>query len=665
MRPRSRLSGLCFLLVLGAMQPFTPKVSLAGVKEELEYLSRVDYLPRLRPGTRVEQISSYDRTGGNDDGFSGKYSFIRKEGDKLVLADLKGPGVIHRIWTPTPTDEIVEFYFDGEGEPRIRLPFSDLFSGKVAPFLSPVVNHEGGGFTCYVPIPYDKSCKVVYCGPRIQFHQILYRNLAAGETTVSFPREWNSAEREALESARKLWSKAGDPLVPSSMADVKFEKVTEHLELKPGESKAFFRAKRGGRIVGIELTPASTLEGAVKNFTIEAQWDNETVPAISVPAGDFFGFAFGKRSARSLLLGSRGDAAYCYLPMPYERSAKLTLRYERREGEDGASAASPFEIATYYSRAAKTNDEGRLYALWHRERPPEGAPYPILCADGRGHMIGAFLQAQGLNPGMTLFFEGDDVATIDGEMRLHGTGSEDAFNGGWYALADRWDEPFSLPLSGCLGYSIPLARTGGFRFYLGDKLSFEKQLHYTIEHGPEGNKFPVDYTSLAFYYADRPPAANSVPSAEARLIHQPGDLEYWLQLLKVLALAHGASLTYANTKDETAGKTWETMTLHPSGNQAFMKIELEVPGEGEYEVSATYLTGPQCGRFRAYQREVPIGEAIDAYAEKSRIEERHPLGTIRSLGTSTTLTFRIEGRNASAAGSDLVLHRIYLKRRTN
>jgi hypothetical protein len=64
---------------------------------------------------------------------------------------------------------------------------------------------------------------------------------------------------------------------------------------------------------------------------------------------------------------------------------------------------------------------------------------------------------------MTIFFEGDDKCYIDGELRLHGTGSEDYFNGGWYALPDRWDQGFSLPVHGSLNYSIPLARTGGFR----------------------------------------------------------------------------------------------------------------------------------------------------------------------------------------------------------
>ena len=58
---------------------------------------------------------------------------------------------------------------------------------------------------------------------------------------------------------------------------------------------------------------------------------------------------------------------------------------------------------------------------------------------------------------MTLFFEGDDSTYVDNKMRLHGTGSEDYYNGGWYALLDRWDRGNSLPLHGCLDYSLPMA----------------------------------------------------------------------------------------------------------------------------------------------------------------------------------------------------------------
>ena len=44
--------------------------------DELELLKRVDKLPEYRTGS-VEQFSIYYRTGGNDDGFPGTYSFLR------------------------------------------------------------------------------------------------------------------------------------------------------------------------------------------------------------------------------------------------------------------------------------------------------------------------------------------------------------------------------------------------------------------------------------------------------------------------------------------------------------------------------------------------------------------------------------------------------------
>ncbi len=72
-------------------------------RKELALLKRVDLLPAYRHNQLIEQESSYDRTWGNDDGFSGKYSYVRKENGHLVLAEFEGPGVVNRIWTPTPT----------------------------------------------------------------------------------------------------------------------------------------------------------------------------------------------------------------------------------------------------------------------------------------------------------------------------------------------------------------------------------------------------------------------------------------------------------------------------------------------------------------------------------------------------------------------------------
>ena len=49
----------------------------------------VSELPRFRPVTDVGTFSSYDRVGGSSGSEAGKDNYLRKEGDSLVIADLK------------------------------------------------------------------------------------------------------------------------------------------------------------------------------------------------------------------------------------------------------------------------------------------------------------------------------------------------------------------------------------------------------------------------------------------------------------------------------------------------------------------------------------------------------------------------------------------------
>src|SRR5437868_3606218 len=135
------LVGILTVLVSQRGAPDNPLLGLAE-------WSRLDLLPRFKQSVFTGSVSSYDRTGGNDDGFSGKYSFISKEPGGLVIANLKGPGVVNRIWTPTPTSDTIKFYFDGETSPRIAVPFIALFTGKTFPFLSPLSGNQLGGYYC-------------------------------------------------------------------------------------------------------------------------------------------------------------------------------------------------------------------------------------------------------------------------------------------------------------------------------------------------------------------------------------------------------------------------------------------------------------------------------------------------------------------------------------
>ena len=204
----------------------------------------------------------------------------------------------------------------------------------------------------------------------------------------------------------------------------------------------------------------------------------------------------------SLLAGTSLDTGYLYFPMPYDRSAIVEI--VRHGGRNALTVNAEFVTAAVPRRA----DEGRFYALWHRENPTTtGRPFTFLKTTGRGHIVGAVLQSQGIDTEGTPFFEGDDRVVIDGDTAIHGTGSEDSFNGGWYDVPGRWDRRRSFPLSGSLGYSNSLARTGGYRLFLGDTYAYRKSIDFTIEHGDSiSNNVPTDYAAMTYFYSAAPPA---------------------------------------------------------------------------------------------------------------------------------------------------------------
>ena len=478
--------------------PFEP--AAVGIDE----LARLDLLPRLRRSVEIGMVSSYDRSGGNDDGFSGAYSFLRKEQGGLVLADLDGPGAIYRIHTPTPTDDVVEFYFDGGSEPGLSLKVIELFDGTRPPFLAPLVGSGAGGYTSYVPLTFRRSCKIVLKAESFQFYDLNYAVFPEDVEVETYTDPPDEDFLARVAKAGGIIGRAGTDIaavVAPSGAALSRKRI--EVRLAPGGRALICRSSKPGRIVGLRLGPASAFAGEGRDILIRAYWDGAPEPAIDSPVGDLFGYSFGDPAARSLLLGTADDGMnYLHFPMPFAESARIELVSERAPG----SRPVDFEAEVVTAPVGKADDEGRFYAWWRRENPcVEGRPYTFLKTMGRGHVVGVILQAQGLESGHTGFFEGDDRVVIDGALAVPGTGSEDSFNGGWYDVPGRWETRTSLPLSGCLDYKKPLARTGGYRFMPTDAYAFRESIDYTIEHGPEGNAVPTDYTSVVFFYALEPP----------------------------------------------------------------------------------------------------------------------------------------------------------------
>ena len=625
-----RIKLLAILLLFG-IQVFS---QIDFYKWELQNLSDISRLPEYRTGN-IYQLSSYDRTGGNDDGFSGRYSYIRKEGNDLVVADIKGAGVINRIWTPTPTKDTIQFYFDGEQQPRINIPFIDLFSGNVYPFIAPLCGNEIGGYYCYMPIPYAKSIKIVYKGNDLKFHQIQYRELSGKEKVKSF--SWSYFDNTLLlPEIDKIWN-----CLPLSVYGDKVSIQQINVTIKEGEDGEIFELQNGGRIVGIELDGGYDLQRKSEKLLLKANWDDEVRAAIDVPFNSFFGYVSGKPSMSSILLGSTLSMCYSYLPMPFDNKAKLSVEYK----DNGTGGEITISGRVYFIEEKRDRKrEGKLYAQARREYlPPVGSPFTIANVLGKGHYIGTILIAQGLNEGMTEYWESDDCSLIDGEMRIHGTGSEDYFNGGWYAVMDRWDRGVSLPIHGALLYDLKTARTGGYRFYLSDKVNFDSSYVLTIEHGPEGNKLNVDYTSVGLFYSDSPQFENKhlfdvTDEVQRRDILLAQDMTmrlYWF----TQASFDGSSMIISSKREEhwTTNIDFEAVPM--------VQFDLTGMDNGKYKVYVVHTGLEDNKHFSIWQRTNQVSEWIvsnkdlqsTSFAGEIEISEQVKTLTVRKKKMDNTI----------------------------
>ena len=109
--------------------------------------------------------SSYDTAGNNAD------FRILAPGEKLVLVNHKGAGVVRRWWLTIAPRNVVEIhrsliircYWDGEKEPSVEVPVSDFFGmgfGRWKDFISLPLNMTSGGYNIYWPMPFHRSALI-------------------------------------------------------------------------------------------------------------------------------------------------------------------------------------------------------------------------------------------------------------------------------------------------------------------------------------------------------------------------------------------------------------------------------------------------------------------------------------------------------------------------
>ncbi len=301
--------------------------------------------------------------------------------------------------------------------------------------------------------------------------------------------------------------------------------------IAPGATLTLAELEGPGVITHIWFTIAHDAPFYSRLMTLRIYWDGEEHPSVECPIGDFFGIGHGVDQSFVSLpvrVSSEGRARNCYWPMPFRKSARLTVSNESDQ------RCHAFYYYVDWQKHPALADDTAYFHAWYRQEFPcvMGRNYLLADIVGRGHYVGTVQSVYQVSGGW--YGEGDDFFFVDGatEPQLRGTGTEDYFCDAWGFRQQ--DGPY---------YGTPLwegfaagDRGSAYRWHIVDPVPFTKSLRVEIEHKgsqtfPDGK---VDgfierddlISSVAFWYQTEPhqpwpalpPGPERLPFHDERLL---------------------------------------------------------------------------------------------------------------------------------------------------
>lgn len=210
-------------------------------------------LSLLRPNETTSQFSSYDRNGGNDDGFDGTFSCLRpmEETGRCIIADYTGAGEVASIWFTYESDSIepagdIEIVLDGvtvlEGDIQ-----SIVNGDKGAPFSWPLVgntNDTRGGNVIKIPMPFKESM-LISTGNNPHFYHVGFRKFPSADGVKTF--DPSDSAQDILSSMQQFGSRDPKPAPENPLKEFAYG------EVKAGNSTEAISIMASGQITQVNL----------------------------------------------------------------------------------------------------------------------------------------------------------------------------------------------------------------------------------------------------------------------------------------------------------------------------------------------------------------------------------------------------------------------------
>lgn len=423
--------------------------------------------------------------------------------------------------------------------------------------------------------------------------------------------------------------------------------------IEPGQTLTMAEMEGPGRIVHIWFTVASPVLWHGRALVLRMYWDGEEQPAVEAPLGDFFAMGHGVRenlTSFPVAISSDGRSYNCYWPMPFRKSARITVTNE-----------SEHRMGIYYyfdwqQTDSLAEDTPYFHAQYRQEYPCQPGDYLILDTTGTGHYVGTVLSVQHRENGW--FGEGDDRFYVDGEdvPSIQGTGTEDYFCDAWGFR--QLNRPF---------YGISLwegdrkgDRGTAYRWHIHDPVTFQKSLKLVIEHkGPrwKKNSDPLeistmyaeredDYSSVAFWYQTGQAAryAKLPPLSERLSLGARWEGEKAFPADNLPANSMIQELPHATSENHQ-------IYFFPFEATATLQVPFKVEEQGEYLIAVGMYKSIDYGIYDILIDDKIALSRIDFYANQPYPKE-YRLGVHKLDKGEHILTFRCQGANQNSRRMD-------------
>lgn len=270
------------------------------------------------------------------------------------------------------------------------------------------------------------------------------------------------------------------------------------------------------------------------SFILRIYWDNAEFPSVECPLSAFFCCAYDENFKdrdgnyptfdSAMMMVAPGRAYNSYFEMPFHKHVRITMENRSRDTQ-----TLYYMISGWHGKI--DDNSGYFHAVYRQEHPVvKGRSYTVVEGiRGRGMFVGMSLAA-GMNGNNSCWVEGEAKMYLDGDIypTMNYTGTEDYFCGSYAFGNDIILNKYQTFAGQYAGLYAIIGDTQEmynhqkrfllYRWHVKDPVCFKESFTMKLDNlGWTGPRYD-DYTTVAYYYLDKPSALPHVLPQDDEMI---------------------------------------------------------------------------------------------------------------------------------------------------